>query len=393
MVLSESGSPQLRLRLGEGRRRPRVLDGHPWVYAGEVEGDIPQGHDGEAVVLEDKKGNLLGTGVLNSRSKIVWRRFSREVEAWNGDLLSRRIQAALARRSEEEAFQRLVFSEADDLPGLVVDRFSDVCVVQILTAGVEHLREEVVTILKDLVACQEVVFRNDAPTRELEGLESYVATASGRPHPAGWYQVFDIWYWLDLMEGQKTGFYLDQRYEHFKVATFAEGWRVLDAFCNQGAFALNAAQAGAREVIGIDVSSTCIAAARKNAERNELTVDFQEANVFDYFTENRGERFDLIVLDPPSFARNKRSLQAGLRGYKELNLRALRMLEPGGILATYSCSMHVGRETFLSMLEEAARDARRVVQRLYLTEQPLDHPIRFGFAESEYLKGAILRVE
>jgi 23S rRNA (cytosine1962-C5)-methyltransferase len=199
-------------------------------------------------------------------------------------------------------------------------------------------------------------------------------------------------YWLDLQGGQKTGFYLDQVRQHPLVARFAEGARVLDAFCNQGSFALHAARAGAARVLGIDSSEEAVALARKNAEANGVAAEFTVANVFDHFSAAREETWDLIVLDPPPFARSKSALENALRGYKEINLRAMQRLAPGGVLATYSCSHHVTAEVFADMLASAAADAKRHVQVLEFCHQPPDHPVLVTMPESEYLRGMILRV-
>jgi len=379
------------LKLKQSAQRARVRCGHPWVFANEVEGLLPEAANGTGVKLVDHRGRSLGSGIYNGASQIVWRRYAHGAVAWDRAFFEDRIARALARR-EGEPFCRLVWSESDDLPGLVVDRFDAVLVVQALTLAVDRALDAIIAVLRERLDPREVVVRNDAPARRYEGLDENVRTVSGTSLPPGWFRICGIDYRLDLQQGQKTGFYLDQREEHLRVAGHAAGRRVLDAFCNQGAFALQAARAGASAVVALDSSADCIELARCNAERNGLAVDFRRENVFDFFTANRDERYDLIVLDPPSFARNKAALEGALRGYKELNLRALRMLNPGGILATYSCSQHVDRVTFIDMLAAAARDAGRDVQLLCQTSQPTDHPVRLNFSESEYLKGALLRV-
>jgi 23S rRNA (cytosine1962-C5)-methyltransferase len=331
-------------------------------------------------------------GIVNTRSQIVWRRYTSREDPWDSGFFARALDVALRNR-EEESFRRLVWSEADDMPGLVVDQFGDYLVVQALTLGVELVLPDILDLLQDLLSPRDMVIRNDAPSRKLEGLTLQQYSRSGKTVEPFWAKIYEIEYLLDLHSGQKTGFYLDQRQEHFKVATFAPDWRVLDAFCNQGAFALQCAAAGAREVLGLDSSEEAITAGRANARKNELQVRFERANVFDFFSEREKEdRFDLIILDPPSFAPNRKAVPAACRGYKELQLRALQALSPGGILATYCCSHHVGRDRFLELIEGAAVDSRRPVQLLYHTGQPLDHPVRLGFPESFYLKGCLLRV-
>ncbi len=379
-----------KLVLRKEARHARVLRGHPWVFVNELDGEPDPALDGQAAALEDSRGNHLGMGIVNSRSQIAWRRYTTGKEAWDVTFWARALQAADHNR-EEEPFRRLVWSEADDLPGLVIDQFDEVLVLQALTLAVDRALPEMLPLIQEQWQPREIVLRNDAPSRRMEGLELHSRTVSGQPLAPFWGQIYNVWYWLDLENAQKTGFYLDQRQEHFKVATMADGWRVLDAFCNQGAFALNCARAGAREVVAIDSSAEAVQQGRKNAAKNEVEIDFREENVFDFFTANRRERFDLVVLDPPSFAPNKRSVAGASKGYKELHVRAFHALNPGGILATYCCSHHVSRSLFREIIEQAAADTRSKVQVLYETGQPIDHPVLLNFPESEYLKGFILR--
>ncbi len=382
--------PALKLR---ANAKGRVLTGHPWVFANEIEKLLPAEHDGAVVECRDRTGRLLGTGLYNSRSQIVWRRLSRDRVALDADYVRAALQAAIARRSPTEAYRRLVWSESDGLPGVVVDQFGHTLVVQIQTAGMA-LRETMISdLLDELLHPAEIIHRDDAPIRRLEGLPQQVKTRSGRPWEPRWAQIDGLEYWLDLERGQKTGFYLDQREQHRRVARWAEGKRVLDAFCNQGAFALHAARAGAALVRGIDSAEDAIAQARRNAERNQLSVEFSVANVFDYFSEHRDERWDLIILDPPPFAKSKSALEGALRGYKEINLRAMQRLSPGGLLATYTCSHHMQDAELRGVLAAAANDAKRRVSVLEFAHQPTDHPVLITMPESEYLRGYILQVE
>ncbi len=382
------------LRLRPSRKTPpRVLNGHPWVFAGEVEGLLPPQMSGKSVAMRDAEGRWLGMGIYNSHSQIVWRRYTQERFDFDSDYTFSFIKEALIYRNYPTV-GRLIWSEADYLPGLVVDRFEDVLVVQALTMAVDQRLEVIASQLKTLLpAIREIVFRNDAPTRTYEGLPLETHTLSGNPLPPRWYTIDGVQYWLDLEKGQKTGFYLDQRMQHVRVAEFAKDRVILDGFCNQGGFALQAAKKGAKSVIAVDSSEACIAAGQKNAAQNGLTnVSFQASNMFDFLAAERDQRFDLIVLDPPSFARNRTALEGAMRGYKELNLRALKLLRPGGILATYVCSHPVTREMFHSVVTEAAADARRSVRLIEETGQPLDHPILLTFPESAYLKGMLLQV-
>ncbi len=379
---------QIRIRPGPPAR---ALFGHPWAFLGEVVAPGSHIEAGTCVELFDLKGRSLGSGLWNAQSQIAWRRYSRRSVSLDGPLLEELIAAAIKRRLSRPV-GRLVWSEADNLPGLVVDRYHDLLTVQALTFGMDARLDLIVQILQRLLAPREIVLRNDAATRKLEGLDQYIRTASGKPLEPTWMEVGGVQYLVDLVEGQKTGMYLDQIDQHEKVATFAKGRRVLDTFCNQGGFALACAKAGATSVLGIDSSEEAIVAARTAAERNVLNAQFEVANVFDWFTEHREATFDLIILDPPPFARNKEAMEGAIRGYKELNLRAMRLLSPGGILATYSCSHRVSEGMYLELVENAAADARREGLVLERVTQPADHPVMLNFPESRYLKGFIIEI-
>lgn len=380
-----------KLILRKEARRARVLSGHPWVFGNELQSMPDAALNGKALPLEDSRGRHLGMGIINTNSQIVWRRYSTGTEEWGSEFWGKALDAAIHSR-EDEHVRRLVWSEADDLPGLVVDQYVDVLVVQTLTMAVDAALPGIIKLLQEKLSPREILVRNDAPSRKKEGLELGSHTVSGKPLQPFWAEIYNVQYYLDLGKLQKTGFYLDQRQEHFKVATMAPDWRVLDAFCNQGAFGINCAIAGAREVVAIDTSVEAIEVAKKNAARNKVDVEFRVENVFDYFTQNRKERFDLIILDPPSFAPNRKSVAGASKGYKELHVRAFNCLNPGGILASYCCSHHVTRSLYREIIESAAADTRRKVQVLYESGQPIDHPVVLNFPESEYLKGFILRV-
>lgn len=375
--------------------RARALTGHPWVFANEVETLLPPEHDGTVVECRDRQNRFLGTGIYNSRSQIVWRRLSRDRVVLDADYLAGAVQRAVARRDPGE-FRRLVWSESDDLPGVVVDQFGATLVVQLQTLSMEQRAAVIGDVLAATVGCDEIVFRHDGPIRRLEGLPLTVFTRSGRPWEPRWLRIDGFDYWLDLQGGQKTGFYLDQRRQHAAVAKYCGGARVLDAFCNQGSFALHAARAGAAVVLGLDSAEDAIAAARRNAECNGLAAGFEVANVFDWFHEsarNTEPLWDVIVLDPPPFAKSKSALEGALRGYKEINLRALQRLAPGGILATYTCSHHMQDAELRQVLAGASGDARRKLRILEWCHQPPDHPVLASMPESEYLRGYIVRAE
>ncbi len=387
-----AGLPSLKLR---SNARARVLTGHPWVFVNEIEAPLPGEHDGEVVECRDRNNRLLGTGIYNSRSQIIWRKLSRERVVLDAAYLRAAVERAVARRAAEPA-RRLIWSESDDLPGVVVDQFGDTLVVQVQTIAMEKRAALLGDVLAELVQPAEIIFRNDAPIRRLEGLASEVHTRSGRAWEPRWMKIDGFEYWLDLQGGQKTGFYLDQRAQHAAVAKYCHGGRVLDAFCNQGAFALHAARAGAAEVLGLDSAEDAIAAARRNAQRNGVTAEFAGANVFDWFNDparNVDALWDVIILDPPPFAKSKSALEGALRGYKEINLRALQRLAPGGVLATYTCSHHMQDAELRHVLADAAADARRRIHVLEWCHQPPDHPVLLTMPESEYLRGYIVRAE
>ncbi len=373
----------------------RVLAGHPWVFANECEALLPAEHDGEVVECRDRTGRFLGTGIYNSKSQIVWRRLSRDRVALDEAYLRAALERAVARRAGLGDFKRLVWSESDDLPGIVVDQFGDTLVAQIQTLALEKRSAVFSDLLAAVTGAKEIIFRNDANIRKLEGLPVEVHTRSGQAWEPRWTRIDGFDYWLDLQGGQKTGFYLDQRAQHSLVTKYAAGKRVLDAFCNQGSFALHCAKAGAASVLGLDSAFDAVSQAKKNAERNGVKADFQGANVFDWFTAQRdaAAAWDLIILDPPPFAKSKSALEGALRGYKELNLRAMKALTPGGVLATYTCSHHMQDEQLREVLGEAAADAKRRVHVLEFCHQPLDHPVLVTMPESEYLRGYIVRVE
>jgi len=378
------------VRLAASAHHARALRGHPWAYRAEVEVVGPPPADGDAVELTDSRGYSLGAGIWNSRSQIVWRRFASRPEPLDAEGLARRLAASVARRPAA-AFSRLVYAEADGLPGLIVDRFGPLLSVQANTLGMDRRLPGILDWLRRNLAPDEIALRLDAPARELEGLPLRVATASGKPLAPRRLAHAGLTWEVDLLGGQKTGLYLDQFPQHARIASLAKGRRLLDAFCNQGGFALAAAKAGAAEVLGVDQSEDAVAAARANAEANGVPgALFEVGNVFDWLRERADERFDLIVLDPPPFARSKEAVEGALRGYKDLALRALRMLNPGGILATYSCSQRVTEPLFQEVTEAAAADARRAVRVVERVGQPADHPELLNFPEGRYLKGLVL---
>lgn len=376
--------------------RSRILHGHDWVYASEVLKVYGAPEDGEVIYVKDGRDRLLGSAIYNSRSPIAARRFSRFKQALDGDFLRQRLFEAVRRRAglPPERPVRLCWSDSDGLPGLVVDRYGGCAVMQTLTPGMERVLPEVVRLLPEVAGVRTIFERNDASGRGLEGLP----LRTGRPLGEDPAEVEFTWcgveWRVDLLAGQKTGFYLDQLESYRAVASRASGVRVLDCFSNQGGFALTCARAGASGVVAVESSVTAIARLLENVRRNGLeSVDAQTADVFVYLrrAEKAGQRFGGIVLDPPSFARGRAAVQEALRGYRELHLRAARLLEPGGWLASFSCSHQISAADFL----QAAREGAAAAGRRFLVEerlqQPMDHPVALHLPESEYLKGFILR--
>lgn len=394
--IARMSTPTLKIKANV---KARIMQGHPWVFANEVEALLPAECDGELVECRDRTGRFIGTGIYNSRSQIVFRRLSRDRITLDDSYLRQAITAAVAARETEapgSRVRRILWSESDGLPGLVADQFGDAVVLQIQTLAMEKRRGVIADCLREVAGVSEIIFRNDASIRRLEGLAQEVSTLSGKPWEPRWLSIDGFDYWLDLQNAQKTGFYLDQRQQHARIGRFCSGKRVLDAFCNQGAFGLHAARAGASEVLGLDSAEDAVQAARRNAERNGVKARFEVANVFDWLNDPAREteaKWDLIVLDPPPFAKSKSALEGALRGYKEINLRAMKLLTPGGILATYTCSHHMQDAELRSVIAQAASDARRKVRVLEWAHQPVDHPVLATMPESEYLRGYWLRVE
>ncbi|HEY9248062.1 MAG TPA: class I SAM-dependent rRNA methyltransferase [Rariglobus sp.] len=392
--------PSLKLK---ANAKSRVLSGHPWVFANEVEALLPASNDGQVVECRDRAGRFLGSGIYNSKSQIIWRRLSTQRVTLDEAYLRAALTKAIARREtpgalapKEAPHRRLVWSESDDLPGVVVDQFGDTLVLQVQTLAMDQRASLITDLLAELLSPAEIIVRNDAHIRKLEGLPLGVHTHSGKAWEPRWAKIDGFDYWLDLQSGQKTGFYLDQREQHAVLAKYCAGKRVLDAFCNQGPFALHAARAGASEVLGLDSAADAIDQARKNAERNGVNASFAVANVFDWFNDpaRHGEPlWEVIVLDPPPFAKSKSALEGALRGYKEINLRAMQSLVSGGVLATYTCSHHMQDAELRGVLAEAATDAKRKVRVAEFCHQPADHPVLVTMPESEYLRGYIVRVE
>src|SRR5438093_11271850 len=359
--------------------RARILHGHDWVFSSEVLKIFGNPADGDVILLKDGKDRLIGSAIYNSKSQIVARRFSRRRQDLDLDFFRRRIAQASEyrdRRGVDPQLRRVVWSESDSLPGVIIDRYGDYLVLQTLTRAMDIRKDLITAAIAELFGDVAIIERNDAPVRKAEGLELHKGVLHGTASQTV-IEIEGVKLELDLLYGQKTGFYLDQKHNYGIVAGYARNRRVLDCFTNQGAFALTCARAGAAEVTGVEESAENIAAANRNAVRNEVKARWIEQDVFQFLrgAEKAGAQYDLIVLDPPSFTRTKSGLRDALRGYRELHMRAFKLLSKAGLLATFSCSHHVTDTAFSETIAEALVDARRSARRLRRFEQAPDHPV------------------
>ncbi|MDB6171119.1 MAG: s-adenosyl-l-methionine-dependent methyltransferase [Chthoniobacteraceae bacterium] len=377
--------------------RSRIYHGHDWIYSSEVQKTFGAPKDGDVVSLKDGNDRTLGSAIYNSKSQIVARRISRQKQELDLDFFERRIRIAAeyrARRGINPRLCRVVWSESDAIPGLIVDRYGDHLVVQTLTLAMDQRKELIVEALRRVLEPVSIVERNDSPIRKAEGLELVSGMLFGDAPAPFAIRIDEVEFEVDLVQGQKTGFYLDQAASYREVAQYAKGRRVLDCFANQGAFALACAKAGAQAVTAVEISADCIGQIKANAVRNQLSVEAISANVFDTLKdmERKEARFDLIILDPPSFTKSKSTLNDAMRGYKEIHLRALKLLAPDGLLATFCCSHHVSAEIFKEVINEATVDAKKTLRQLAIYTQGADHPIIPTLPETEYLKGFLFEL-
>jgi len=376
--------------------RARILHGHDWVFSNEVLKVFGSPADGDVISLKDGKDRLIGSAIYNSKSQIVARRFSRRRQDLDLDFFRRRITQASEyreRRNMDPKLRRIVWSESDGLPGVIIDRYGDHFVLQTLTLAMEIRKDSITAVMADLFGDVTIIERNDAPVRKAEGLELRRGVLRGTPSQIT-IEIEGVKLEVDLLHGQKTGFYLDQKHNYGVLAGYVRDRRVLDCFTNQGAFALTCAHAGATDVIGVEESPANIAAARRNAACNELKSRWIERDVFSFLraTEKAGAQYDLIILDPPSFTKTKSGLRDALRGYRELHMRAFKLLSKDGLLATFSCSHHVSDAAFVETIANALVDARRSARRIRRFEQASDHPVLPTIPETEYFRGFLLEM-
>ena len=392
ITVTEKGERSLRAR-------------HPWVYADEVVGANGECENGDIVDVISGKGRFLGAGFYNGNSKIRVRVLSANAnDRFDSAFWERRLRWAVDYRrtvmGADFSCCRLVFGEADGLPGLTVDRFEDVLVAQCMCLGMERIKSELYAKIVDIMAgvgvkISAVYERNDAALREKEGLEQTKGFAIGSGDGHVIITENGIKYDVDYISGQKTGFFLDQKYNRQAVARIARGKRVLDMFTHTGAFGLNCAAAGAAKVTSVDISADALTSAAKNAALNGLEVEYVQADIFELLTKMAEERcrdYDCIILDPPAFTKSGATLKNAVRGYKEINMKAMKLLPRGGYLATCSCSHFMTDELFRGMLKDAAMDAGVSLKQIEARQQGPDHPIAWDVPETDYLKFYIFQV-
>ena len=386
-----------------------VGTGHPWIYAQEIISKSAEPENGALVDALSENGRYLGTGLYSRESKIGLRLISRNAnDRFDAEFWKRRIRYAWDYRRTvmggDVSCCRVIFGEADGFPGLTVDRFSSILVTQTLSVGMERLKDVIFPLLAEVLResgerIDGIYERNDVAIRALEGLEQGKGwyELPGEEHPQSTVTEIcenGIYYAVDFENGQKTGFFLDQKYNRLAVARLAKGRRVLDCFTHTGSFALNAARGGAEHVTAVDVSESAVEMARENARRNGLEdrMDFVAADVFDLLPEVKKGEYDFIILDPPAFTKSRRTVGRAEKGYKEINLRALKALPRGGYFATASCSHFMPSELFVKMLRSAAQDANVELRQIEARQQAPDHPILWNVPETDYLKFYIFQV-
>lgn len=378
-------------------REQRVLGGHPWVFRSDIEREDGAA-DGLPVRVLTSAGRFLAMAVYNPRSQISLRILSRRDEPVDGAFIRGRVRRAVdyRRRFADLNSCRLIFAESDGLPAVIADKFGDVIVVQILCLGMERFKADIVDALVKELSPRGVYERNDVPVRELEGLSQQTGLLWGEVPDRVEMQENGVRFLVDVKEGQKTGFFLDQKENRAAIAPFVPGMRVLDCFTHTGSFALHAARYGAAEVTGVDISEHACACALENARLNgvEDRVRFECANAFDFLRAQQTAKaqYDVVILDPPAFTKTRSAVEGALRGYKEINLRGMKLTRDGGFFITCSCSQHVTPDLFRGMLMDAQKDAHVQLRQIEWRTQGRDHPILLASPETQYLKCGIFQV-
>lgn len=386
----------MNIYLRRGREQ-RVLGGHPWVFRSDIEREDGAA-DGLPVRVLSSAGRFLAMAVYNPLSQISLRILSRRDEPIDGAFIRGRVRRALdyRRRFADLNSCRLIFAESDGLPAVIADKFGDVIVLQILCLGMERFKGDIVDALAQELSPRGIYERNDVPVRELEGLTQQTGLLFGEVPDRVEMQENGVRFLVDVKEGQKTGFFLDQKENRAAIAPFVPGMRVLDCFTHTGSFALHAAHYGAAEVTGVDISEHACACALENARLNgvEDRVRFECANAFDFLRAHQTakEQYDVVILDPPAFTKTRSAVEGALRGYKEINLRGMKLTRDGGFFITCSCSQHVTPDLFRGMLLEAQKDAHVQLRQIEWRTQGRDHPILLASPETQYLKCGIFQV-
>lgn len=377
----------------------RVESGHPWVYQTELDYIDGEFAPGDIVDVFNHRQKFIGRGYINPKSQIIVRLLTREPETINRDFFKKRIQAAWEYRQRfisEPEYCRLVYGEADLLPALIIDKFGPYMVMQTLALGMDVHKDTIISVLEELFQPEGIYERNDVPVRRLEGLEERTGYLKGDFPTLITVQENGIPFYADVEKGQKTGFFYDQRENRVFLKHVVKDAEVLDCFCHTGSFAVHAALYGAKKITSIDISEEAIEIAQKNAELNGVSevCDFRVANAFDALRtmSDEQQQFDVVILDPPAFTKSRHAIEGAARGYKEINLRGLKMVKPGGFLVTCSCSFHMDKELFKAIVVDAARDAKRTIRQVEYRTQAKDHPILPAAQETEYLKFLMVQV-
>lgn len=377
----------------------RVESGHPWVYSNEIERIDGEFEPGDIVEVYNFKERFIGKGYINPKSQITVRIMTRDRnEEINEELFRRRIQAAYDYRKKviETNSCRVIFGEADFLPALIVDKFGDYLVIQTLALGIDKWKPVIVKLLNEIIQPKGIFERNDVPVRELEGLAQTKGFLSEPFDTIVQTEENGIKYYVDVENGQKTGYFLDQKENRAALRSIVKDADVLDCFCHTGSFSLHAAGFGAKSVLGIDISEHAVEFARKNAELNGFSdiCRFEAHNAFDVLHSwaKEGKKYDVVILDPPAFTKTRSAVDGALRGYKEINLRGMQLVKPGGFLVTCSCSHYMYPELFMEVIADAAFDARRSLRQVEYRTQGKDHPVLWNSGETLYLKFIILQV-
>ncbi len=388
-----------KIKLKE-RMQARIIRGFPWVYKNEIETDLSGFKPGELVEVYNYEGMFLGIGYINPNSMITVRVLTNRKERINQEFIHRRLLEAYQLRKRffpgEETF-RWVFSESDGLPGLIVDKYESVIVIQSTTCGMDKLMSKVVASIDEIASPEVIVLKNDSPVRKIEGVNLERKVLKGDVDRELTFTLNGLRFVLDPLTGQKTGFFLDQRENYLLLQKISKDAEVLDVFCYEGGWGLHAAKFGAAKVDFLDSSEKALNMVKRNIELNGFDrgkFGFIHEDAFDMLRaiEKSGRKYDIVILDPPAFVKTSSKVREALKGYKEINLRAVRIVKPGGFLITCSCSSHVSREQFLSVVREAGMDSKKKLIMLELRGQPKDHPVLITLKESSYLKCALFRV-